>query len=135
MKGRKRHLIVDTLGLIAAVMVHAANIHDSTGGELLVRKAKESLELLKILFGDAAYRGTFETSMEGILHCTVEIVKRERGLKTFQRLPKRWIVERTFGWLNRYRRLSKDYELLHSTAESVIYWAMINLMLHRLAPE
>jgi hypothetical protein len=70
-------------------MVHAANIHDSTGGGLLIQKAKESLQLLQILFGDAAYRGTFEAETERMLHCTVEIVRRQKDGEAFQRLPKR----------------------------------------------
>ena len=65
----------------------------------------------------------------------LEIVRRSDTAKGFEVLPQRWIVERTFGWLNRYRRLSKDYELFAQTAENIIYMAMINLMLHRLAPE
>jgi len=131
--GRKRHIIVDTLGLVVALVVHPANIQDRDGGRLLIRQLGTRLRRLKLIFADGGYAGKFVHWTRGWFGRFVEIVKRP-SIHHFVVLPKRWIVERTFAWLGKYRRLSKDYETLTLSSESMILIAMINLMLHRLSP-
>ncbi len=131
-KGRKRHLVVDTQGLLLGVAVTEANTQDRLGGvAVLLEEACES-ERLQLLWVDQGYTGEkFAFAISSICGAQVEVVKRtEAG---FQVLPRRWVVERTLGWLGRYRRLSKDYELLPEVSESMIYVAMVRLMLRRLA--
>lgn len=125
---------MDTLGLLMSVVVHAANIHDSVGAKLVFEKVEGTLPRLKKIFADTAYQGSLEDWVKKHLHATLEIVRRKEK-HGFVVLPKRWIGERTLGWLNRQRRLSKDYEQFAQTSENIIYIAMINLMLHRLCPE
>jgi putative transposase len=132
-KGRKRHVIVDTLGLILALVVHPANIQDRDGGKLLIQKLGTRFRRLEVIFADGGYAGRFVDWAVGWYGRVVEIVKRN-AVHTFELLPKRWIVERTFSWLGRYRRLSKDYETLTESSEAMIRIAMINLMVHRLSP-
>jgi putative transposase len=131
--GRKRHIVVDTLGLLMAVVVHAANIQDREGAMLVLKLLVGKFPRLEKIWADGGYAGQLVgwTAMTG--GWILEIVKRTDTLPKFVVLPKRWIVERTFGWLGRYRRLSKDYELTTKSSESMIYISMINLMLHRLA--
>jgi len=134
-KGRKRHLLVDTLGLIVGAVVHGADLQDRDGGKKVIEKIRFACPRLKKIWADAGYSGSFEEWVKEFTGWTVDIVRRSDAVKGFRVLPLRWIVERTFGWLNRYRRLSKDYETLPRTSECMIYIPMINLMLHRLAPE
>jgi transposase len=131
--GRKRHVLVDTLGLILVVVVHAANIQDRAGGRLVLEKLGTRFRRLKRIWVDGGYAGAFVDLARRAFGRMVEIVKRS-DLHQFIVLPKRWVVERTFGWFGKYRRLSKDYETLPSSSETMIYLAMINLMLHRLKP-
>lgn len=126
---------MDTLGLIVGVMVHAADVQDRDGAKKLIQKIRFSCPRLEKLWADGGYAGTLEEWVEKFTGWKLEIVKRSDAAKGFELLPHRWIVERTFAWLNRYRRLSKDYEFFAQTGENFIYLAMINLMLHRLAPE
>lgn len=128
-------MLVDTLGLIIGVLVHAASIQDRDGAKQLIQKVRFACPRLELIWADAGYAGQLEEWITQFAGWTLEIVKRAQDQTGFKVLPHRWIVERTFAWLNRYRRLSKDYEMLPRTSESVIYIAMINLMLHRLAPE
>ena len=128
-------MLVDTLGLIIGVVVHAASVQDRDGGKKVIEKVRFNCPRLQKIWADAGYAGKFESWVEAFAGWPVEIVRRSEAAKGFTVLPRRWIVERTFGWLNRYRRLSKDYELLPQSSENMIYIAMINLMLHRLAPE
>ena len=116
-------------------MVHAANVQDRDGARKLIQKIQWNCPRLQKLWADGGYAGTLETWVEQFAGWELEIVRKSDAVQGFEVLPKRWIVERTFGWLSRYRRLSKDYELLPRTGENFIYLAMINLMLHRLAPE
>jgi putative transposase len=132
-KGRKRHILVDTLGLLLIVVVHAANIQDRDGAKLVLAKAKGRFARLRLIWADGGYAGKLIDWVQSICHRVLEIVKRSDDMKGFQVLPRRWVVERTFGWLGRYRRLSKDYEGLPETSESMIYAAMIHLMARRLA--
>ncbi len=132
--GRKRHIAVDTLGLILAVIVHRADWQDQTGGWWVLEKLHEQFKRLKVVFGDSAYgRNALPDWVAGTFDWVLQTVLRPVGLKGFVVLPKRWIVERTFAWLARYRRHSKDYEKTTASSESMIYISMIALMSKRLA--
>ena len=132
-KGRKRHIIVDTLGLLLAVIVTAANVQDKRGLPLLLALVRDRFERLTIIFVDGGYNSQpLSDWVRKTLKCVLEVVPRPAAQTGFQVLPKRWIVERTFGWFNSYRRLSKDYEYRTDTSETMIYLAMIRLMLKRL---
>ena len=134
--GRKRHIVVDTMGLLLSVLVTTGNVQDKPGGKQLLTQLYQRLHLprLKLLWADAGYRGQpFADWVKTTFGWVWEVVKRNDDLKGFHVLPRRWVVERTFGWLNNYRRLSKDYEELPDTSESLIYLAMSRLMLRRLA--
>ena len=122
------------MGLILAVVVHAANIQDRDGAKLVLEKLKGKFSRLLLIWADGGYAGALIEWVKSAVACTLEIVKRNQVLKGFVLLPRRWVVERTFGWFGRYRRLSKDYEGLPENSEAMIFIAMINLMLHRLQP-
>ena len=126
-------MIVDTLGVILAVTVHAADIQDRDGAKLVFEKLRGRFHRLKLIWADGGYAGKLVNWVKDSFRKTLEIVKRSDDIKGFVVLPKRWIVERTFGWLGRYRRLSKDYEGRTDSSESLIMIAMINLMSKRLA--
>jgi len=131
--GRKRHVIVDTMGLLLAVAVHAANIQDRDGAKLVLVKLQDRFPRLQLIWADGGYAGQLVEWVHGCGGWLLQIVHRTE--KTgFVVLPRRWVVERTFAWLGRYRRLSKDYEAKPETSEALIHIAMIQLMLHRLAP-
>jgi putative transposase len=132
--GRKRHLVVDTLGLILMVVVHAADVQDRDGAKLVFRKLRGLYPRLKRIWADGGYAGKLIDWTKRVGRWTLEIVKRSDKVVGFAVLPKRWIVERTFGWIGRYRRMSKDYEMLIPSSEAMILIVMINLMVHRLAP-
>ena len=133
-KGRKRHLAVDTLGLLLAVVVHSAALQDRTGAKLvLAALAAAGFPRLRLLWADGGYRGKLVAWAWERCGWLLQIVKRNDDVKGFQVLPRRWVVERTFAWLGRYRRLSKDYEYLTASSEAMIHVAMIHLMLVRLA--
>lgn len=150
MKGRKRHLLVDTLGLVLRVLVHPADVPDQEGGQWLLAEASEELTRafprLQHLWADTAYHDRFVTWVQQTLGWRVQVVQRPSRWRWmpadqeppevprgFQVLPRRWVIERTFGWLGRWRRTSKDYEYLPATSECVIYLTMIRVMLRRLA--
>ena len=131
--GRKRHIIVDTIGLLLAIVVHAANIQDRDGAKMVFSKLKDKFPRLKLIWADGGYSGQL---VDWALHFgkwILEIVNRPKDQEGFVVSPRRWVVERTFAWLGRYRRLSKDYERLCDTSEAMIEIAMINLMLKRLS--
>ncbi len=134
MTGRKRHVVVDTLGLLLAVVVHAANVQDRDGARLALAKLAGRFPRLRLVWADGGYAGALLGWAAATLGLVVEIVAKPAGATSFTVLPKRWIVERTFAWLGRCRRLSKDYEALPATSEAWIPVAMIHLMLKRLAP-
>ena len=135
-KGRKRHIIVDTLGNLLAVVVHAANIQDRDGARLLLEQLRAEVKSsVKLIWADGAYKGRLVAWVRDKLDALLEVVPRPAQHKGFQVLPRRWVVERTLGWLNRYRRLSKDYERLLESSESVVYIASIQTLLRRLAPQ
>jgi putative transposase len=130
--GRKRSLIVDTLGLVLRVVVHPADLSDLVGGTWVASLVAGVSTRLTMLFGDQHYGGQFADAMQRDYGWAVEVVRRPAAAVGFLVLPKRWIVERTFGWLTWYRRLSKDYEQLVEVSESFVYVSMIHLMLPRL---
>jgi len=134
--GRKRHTLVDTLGLILKVVVTAGNVQDRDGAKTLLEEIGSQVEVvkrLKRIWADGGYRGELITWVQETFGWTLEIVEKPKDQKGFQALPQRSIVERTFAWLVRQRRLARDYERLPATCESFIYVAMIRLMLRRLA--
>ena len=124
---------MDTLGLILAVVVHAADIQDRDGGRSVLERIGQRCHRMRRIWADGGYAGVFVIWARQRYGRLVEIVKR-RDTHRFVVLPKRWIVERTFAWLGKYRRLSKDYETLPASSEMMLYLAMINLMIHRLKP-
>ena len=134
MTGRKRHILVDTLGLLLVVVVHAANIQESEGAKLVLRKAVGRFPRLTKVWVDQGYKPHLIEWARAVGGWAVEVVAKPREQKGFAVLPKRWIVERTLACLGRSRRLSKDYEGLPETGEAWIHLAMIHLMLKRLEP-
>jgi putative transposase len=123
---------VDTIGLVLAVVVHAANIQDRDGAKLLLVKVQRSFPRLQLVWADGGYAGQLIEWVKMFCGWVLEIVKRTQEVTGFQVLPRRWVVERTFGWLGRYHRLSKDYEYFTDTSETMILIAMIRLMVRRL---
>ena len=133
-KGRKRHILVDTLGLPLSVYVTPADVQDRAGARLLLAGLQPLVPRLKKIWADGAYTGEkFASWCEEQGGWEIEVAERNRETKGFEVLPKRWIVERTFAWLGRNRRLAKDYERKVQTSETLIEIAMIRLMLARLA--
>ena len=122
------------MGLILAVVVHAANIQDRDGAKLVLAWLRGRYRRLKLIWADGGYAGKLIEWTASFGNWVLEIVKRSDDVTGFVVLPKRWIVERTFGWIGRYRRMSKDYEMSLASSEAMILITMINLMLHRLAP-
>ena len=118
-----------------AVVVHAANIQDRDGAKLLFNKIKDKCPRLKLIWADGAYAGQLIEWVKTFCGWLLEIVKRTDHPHEFQVLPRRWVGERTFAWIGRYRRHSKDYEYLPESSETMILISMIQLMVHRLAPK
>jgi putative transposase len=133
--GRKRHLVVDTVGLLIAVVVTAASVQDQDGAKEVLRKAKRRYPRLKRLWVDSAYERS-HLPMWALVVCSfvLEVVRRAADAVGFVVLARRWVVERTFAWLVRYRRLARDYERSPRVSETWIHLAMIKLMLSRLKP-
>lgn len=135
--GRKRHLVVDTLGLLLIVMVTSATVQDRPGGRAILALLAARFPRVALVWADGGYANKIDSSIlswaKDKLGLLVEIVKRSDDVKGFQVLPRRWVVERTFGWLIRNRRLARDYERLTATSEAMIKIAMIRLMARRLA--
>jgi len=138
--GRKRHLVVDVLGLVLLVVVHSASVQDGAGGLLTLQKLFERIKhnvhnrwcRLKLIWADGGYTSIVEKVRQQF-GWVLEIVRRSDDMKGFQVLPRRWVVERTFGWLGRYRRLARDYEHTTSSSESMVYVASIHRMLRLLS--
>lgn len=130
--GRKRHILVDTLGNLLEVFVSTANLHDSKGGWILLTQIEEltALRLLKI-WADQGYQGELIEIVQQQWDIELDIVKREQGQTGFAVQPRRWVVERTFAWFGKYRRLSKDYEHCIYSSEAMIYLASAHTMLKR----
>lgn len=133
-KGRKRHVLVDTLGLLLKVIVLSASVQDRDGAHMLLSQMRGVLTRLQKIWADAAYAGPqLGDWVKAKCHWILEIVKRTDDMKGFVVLPKRWVAERSLSWLGRNRRLSKDYERLPESSEAFIYIASIRLMTKRLA--
>ena len=132
-KGRKRHILVDTLGNLLDVVVTAANINDRTGATALLNKVERqiAIRLLKI-WVDKGYQGDLELWFNNEWQIALEVVSAEKGSVGFRVQPRRWVVERTFAWFSKYRRLSKDYEFDIQSSEGFIYLASIRTLLRRL---
>jgi putative transposase len=157
LSGRKRHLLVDTLGLLLKVVVHAANIQDREGVPLLLEPVQGQFPRMEKVWVDNGYTGTGRTWIKEHMGWEVEVVshpRRPRGMwvwpgmeitpemlaaferpRGFRHLPRRWVVERTLAWIGRYRRMSKDYEYQISSSEAMVYLTMLRLMLTRLAKQ
>lgn len=152
LSGRKRHLFVDTLGLLLKVVVHVANLQDRAGVRLLLEPIKGMFPRMRKIWVDSGYTGTGAEWITTTMGWEVEVVKhppRPRGLwvvpgqvvdwsllerpKGFRHLPRRWVVERTIAWIGRFRRMSKDYEFLPASSEAMVYLTMIRVLLARLA--
>jgi putative transposase len=131
-KGRKRHIVVDTLGLLLAVVVHAASVQDRDGAYAVLAKLAGRFPRLRLIWADGGYGGQVAELVKLTWGWTVEIVTRATDAVGFTVLPRRWVVERTFGWFGRYRGLSKDDEELPESSEAMVLIAMIQVMLKRL---
>ena len=130
--GRKRHILVDTLGLLLNVVVHPADVQDRDGARELLRTARRWFPFIERIFADAGYQGPKMAKVVSDTGCwTLQIVKRSEAHR-FVVLPKRWIVERTFAWISRNRRLARDFERYARTVAAFVRLAMIRLMLKRL---
>lgn len=128
--GRKRHILVDTLG----VLVTAASVSDPAGARQLLRRLGGFCKDLRKIWADGTYRGELLNWVAAHFRFRIEPVLPPKGQKGFQVLPRRWVVERTFAWFDANRRLSKDYQVLTDSSEAIIYIAMTRLLLRRLAP-
>ena len=127
---------MDTLGLLLAVVVHAASVQDQDGAKLVLKGIRKRYRRMKVVFGDSAYGRTGLPSwLYGHCRVVLQTVLRPVNVRGFVILPKRWIVERTFALMNRHRRTSKDYEVLPENSVAVLYIAMIELMSKRLASQ
>jgi putative transposase len=157
LSGRKRHLLVDTMGLLLKVVVHAADLQDREGVKLLLEPIKGRFPRISLVWVDNGYTGTGRTWIKEHMGWEVVVVshpRRPRGMwvwpgmeitpemlaaferpRGFRHLPRRWVVERTLAWIGRYRRMSKDYEYLTSSSEAMVYLTMLRLMLTRLAKQ
>ena len=129
-KGRKRHIAVDTQGNLLTTVVHSAGIQDRVGARAVLTRLFGRFDTIAKVFVDGGYTGTLIDWAKQMFDYDVEVVKRNE-LHRFKVLPKRWIVERTLAWLNWSRRLSKDYELLHTTSEAMVWIAFAHLLLRR----
>jgi len=133
-KGRKRHILTDTGGLLLAAQVHAADIQDRDGAPSLFAAIGHAFPSLRHVFADGAYAGPkLEAELKRIGRWTLEIVKRSGGAQGFEVLPRRWVVERTLAWLNRNRRLAKDFEATIAAAQAWLFIASVQLLARRLA--
>ena len=131
--GRKRHIAVDTLGLLLAVVVTAASVQDRDGACPLLAVLRERFSTITLVWADGGYAGRLVTWATGVLRLTVTVVKRSDDTRGFVVVPRRWVVERTFGWLMRHRRLVRDYERLPEHHEAMVLWATVMIMTRQLA--
>ena len=132
-KGRKRHILTDTIGLLVGAIVHPGDIQDRDGAPLLLASVRNAFPWLRHVFADGGYAGDkLKSALQTLGKWTIEIVKRSDIAKGFVLLPRRWVVERTLAWLNRNRRLAKDFEATIESATTWLYIASVKLMSRRL---
>jgi putative transposase len=131
--GRKRHLLTDTLGLPLALVVHPADVQDRDGLALVCARIRRRLPWLAHLFADGGYRGAVAAAAAARERLALEIVKRPAAAQGFEVLPRRWVIERSFAWLSRNRRLAKDFERLIEASTAMVAVAIIQLLIRRLA--
>ncbi|MEG2013411.1 MAG: IS5 family transposase [Anaerovoracaceae bacterium] len=131
-KGRKRHIIVDTLGLLLSVKVHAANEHDSQKAMEVIDNMNYRFDEMRAICADGGYRGKLSEQVKQKYGWDLQIVMRSDDMRAFAVLPKRWIVERTFSWFENFRRLSKDYEYTVNSSEAMIVLASIAIMMNKI---
>jgi transposase len=132
--GRKRHLLVDTMGLLIAAIVHRADIQDHDGAPLLLATMRGAFPWLRHVFADGGYAGgKLRQALAKLGTWTLDIVRRSDAAKGFQPLPRRWVVERTIAWLNRNRRLAKDFEATIESAQAWLFIASVKLLSRRIA--
>ena len=131
-KGRKRHVAVDSNGWLLAVLVTAANVQDRDAGHRLVALLRERFSTITLVWADGGYAGRLVAWAATVLAVTVTIVKRTDQVSGFVVLPRRWVVERSFGWLNRHRRLVRDYERRPEHHEAMLLWATTMIMTRQL---
>jgi transposase len=131
--GRKRHLVVDSLGLLLTVIVTAASVQDRDGAFRLLALLRQRFSTITVVWADGGYAGRLVSWACQVLALTVTIVKRSDDTTGFAVLPRRWVVERTFGWLLRYRRLIRDYERRLDPHEAMVPWATVTIMTRKLA--
>jgi putative transposase len=132
-KGRKHHRVIDTTGCVLVATVHAANVHDSRGVRPLFERLFETVPTVPWIGADQAYEGDWVAWMKTAFSCTLDIVY--KTAKEFKVLPRRWVVERTFAWLSRYRSLVREYEKRPASSTAMIYAAPIRIMLKKLYPQ
>jgi putative transposase len=131
--GRKRHIVVDTCGLLLVVLVTGAQVQDRDAARLLLWALRTSFPTIKLLWADGGYSGQLVQWAATALALTVEIVRKLAGQIGFQVLPRRWVAERTFAWINRCRRTVRDYERLPAHHAAMVQWSMVIIMTRRLA--
>jgi transposase len=131
--GRKRHILVDTLGLLLVFVVHTADIQDRDGLALVCRRLRRRFPWLRLIFADGGYQGETAACAAAQEGLRLTIVTRDPGTRGFAVLPRRWVVERTFAWLGRNRRLAKDFETTVTSALTMAYLASLQLLVRRLA--
>lgn len=131
--GRKRHLAVDALGLLLVVLVTAASVQDRDAARRLLWRLRRQFRGIRLVWADGGYAGKLVAWAAATLHLVVEIVRKRPGQHTFEVLPRRWVVERTFAWISKHRRCVRDYERLPAHHEAMVKWAMITVMTRRLA--
>jgi transposase len=134
-KGRKRNIATDCLGLVLAVTVTAASMQDRDAAHRLLALLRERFSTISLVWADGGYAGRLVTWAKDVLHLAVAIVKRSDNTAGFVVLPRRWVVERTFGWLTRHRRLVRDYERRPEHHEAMVWWATVAIMTRRLTRE
>jgi putative transposase len=131
--GRKRHIAVDVLGLIVAIVITAASVQDRQAARPLLWRLRREQRRIRLVWADSGYAGMLVIWAKSVLGLAVAIVRKRPGQRTFVVLPRRWIVERTWSWISRYRRTVRDYERLPAHHEAAVVWAMVTVMTRRLA--
>ena len=132
--GRKRHVVVDTIGLLLLVMVSTASVQDRDGARPVLAAMSTAYPAVTLIWADGGYAGKLVAWAKTAARIVLEIVKKSEGQRGFEVLPRRWVVERTLSWITGCRRLDRDYERLPETSEAMVKWAMIGVMTRRLAP-